>query len=338
MTLRAGVIGCGNRGRRHAAGYLASDQVELVACAEPKEENRLAFCEQFHVARAYTDYREMLAKEKLDLVSICTWTGQHREMIEEAARSGVRAIHSEKPMATTWGDAKALYQVCQERGVVITFCHQRRFEASFVKAKQLLDAGAIGDLYRMEAGCDNMFDWGTHWFDMFFFFNNEEPAEWVIAQIDVAKRKEVFAAPVDTGGVSWVRFGNGVEGLLTTGSAMMGGARIRLLGSEGIIEIMGSDGAPVRIRRRGAGEWEPVALDAGVPNAQATVASVLDLLDALKAGREPLLSGRKALQATELIFATYESSRRRGQVRLPLDVEDSALIAMLDTGMIGPKA
>ncbi len=338
MTLRAGVIGCGGRGRRHAAGYLACDKVELVACADPKEEARQAFREQFNAPQAYADYRQMLAQEKLDIVSICTWTGQHREMIEDAAASGVRAIHSEKPMASTWGDAKALYQACQDRGVVITFCHQRRFEGSFVKAKQLLDAGEIGDLYRLEGGCDNMFDWGTHWFDMFFFFNNEEPAEWVIAQLDVAKRREVFAVPVDTGGVSWIRFRNGVEGLLATGSAMMSGARIRLLGSEGAIEIMGSDDAPVRIRRRGGSAWEPVTLDAGVPAAQATTASVQDLVEALEAGREPMLSGRKALQATELIFATYESSRRRGLVKLPLDVDDSALITMLDTGMIGPGA
>ena len=47
------------------------------------------------------------------------------------------------------------------------------------------------------------------------------------------------------------------------------------------------------------------------------------------------MSGRKALQATELIFATYESSRRRAKVTLPLEVADSALLAMLEEGTIG---
>jgi UDP-N-acetylglucosamine 3-dehydrogenase len=56
---------------------------------------------------------------------------------------------------------------------------------------------------------------------------------------------------------------------------------------------------------------------------------VLDLIDALKADREPELAGRRALRATELIFATYESSRRRGRVELPLMVEDSPLLDML---------
>jgi hypothetical protein len=56
---------------------------------------------------------------------------------------------------------------------------------------------------------------------------------------------------------------------------------------------------------------------------------VLDLVDALKTGREPELSGARALRATELIFATYESSRWRGRVDLRLEIEDSPLLAML---------
>ena len=54
------------------------------------------------------------------------------------------------------------------------------------------------------------------------------------------------------------------------------------------------------------------------------------MIDALKSGREPELSGERALRATELIFATYESSRRRGRVGLPLEIEDSPLLAMLE--------
>ena len=59
---------------------------------------------------------------------------------------------------------------------------------------------------------------------------------------------------------------------------------------------------------------------------------VLDLVDALKTGREPELAGRRALRATELIFATYESSRRRGRIDLPLEIEDSPFLAMVVAG------
>ena len=337
-TLKAGLIGCGGRGRAHAEGYLAADNVNIAACADPIVATRESFARDFAVANTYDDYRAMLDNEDLDLVSVCTWPGQHRAMVEDAACSDVKAIHCEKPMATTWGDAKALYQACVDSDVMITFCHQRRFGPTFVKAKQLLDDGTIGDLQRLEGTCSNLFDWGTHWFDMFFFYNGDVPAEWVIGQIAVEAESQVFGVPLETSGLSWIRWKNGIEGLLATGGASLPGPRNRLVGSEGIIEIGGPDRAPMRILRQGA-EWEDVEeadLADTVPPGGDTVLSVLDLVACLHSGDEPRLSGRKALQATELIFATYESSRRRGRVQLPLDSDDSALIAMLEDGQIGP--
>jgi len=65
---------------------------------------------------------------------------------------------------------------------------------------------------------------------------------------------------------------------------------------------------------------------------------IADLLDALEDGHEPLLSARHALQATELIFASYESSRRRGRVDLPLTIDDSPLLTMLERGDLIPHA
>ena len=335
-TFRAGVIGCGGRGRSHAQGYKASPDVEIVACADPFEESREKFVETFKVARAYKDYVEMLDKEALDFVSVCTWTGLHKDMVIAAANSGVKAIHCEKPMAPTWGDAKKLYQACVDNNVVITFCHQRRFGDTFVKAKELAHDGTIGELIRVEGACSNMFDWGTHWFDMFSFYNNDEPAEWVIAQIDVAEKRSVFGVPVETSGISWIRYRNGLEGLLTTGKTSANGAHNRLIGTDGIIELGGGkDQPPIRVLRHGAKDWEVPSLKGVVPSGGDTTLSVLDLIDAVKTGREPELSGRKALQATELIFATYESSRRRAKITLPLDVDDSALLTMLEKGAIG---
>ena len=133
-TYKAGLIGCGGRGRAHAEGYQAADNVLIAACSDSIEATRQSLTQDFDVANSYYDYREMLAKEDLDLVSVCTWTGQHREMVEAAAQSKIKAIHCEKPMASNWGDAKALYHSCVDNDVLITFCHQRRFGSSFVKA------------------------------------------------------------------------------------------------------------------------------------------------------------------------------------------------------------
>jgi predicted dehydrogenase len=333
-TLRAAVIGCGGRGRSHAEGYTADPRTTIVACADPSSEARHAFAESFDVPSTYDDYHEMLRAESPDLISVCTWPRFHREMIEAAAETGVRAILSEKPMAPTWGEARSMHHACVDRGVLLTFCHQRRFGDTFQSARQLLRDGAIGQLRRIEASCPNLFDWGTHWFDMMFFYNEETPAQWVFGQMSVDGHKEAFGVRLDTSGLSWIRFANGVEGLLATGEVGFGNMN-RLVGSEGVIEITpgGKAEHPLRLLRGGA--WTDPQRTVGVPASQHTVASVQNLVDCLESGDEPELSSHRALRATELIFATYESSRRRGRILLPLDVDDSALLTMLAQGTIG---
>jgi predicted dehydrogenase len=338
-VFKVGIIGCGGRGKSHARGYAASKDAKIVACADLKSENAEALAKEQKVpkSRIYSDYKKMLAEEKLDIVSICTWTGLHTQMVIDSAESGVKAIHAEKPMAPTWGESRKLYQACVDNKVMITFCHQRRFGAPFVKAKELANNGTIGELHRVEGYCSNLFDWGTHWFDMFFFYNNDKPAEWVMGQINWEEERSVFGIPVETHGLSYVKWKNGVHGLLVTGRDAGGRCSNRLIGTKGTIEVRVPDGPPLRVIREDVSGWKSPDLKSVVPPGGDTTLSVLDLIDCLKTGREPVLSGRKALQATELIFATYESSRRRARIYLPLEIEDSPLLSMLDTGTIGPK-
>ena len=234
----------------------------------------------------------------------------------------------------TWGDCKALYQACEDSGVILTFCHQRRFGAAFITAKQLLDQGAIGELIRLEGQCPDIFDWGTHWFDMFNYYNDETPVEWMMGQIDVSERKEIFGMPITHCGLAWIRWTNGVEGLLASGDAASygkGSRPNRLIGSEGVMVVDQGAENQVRLLRSG-NEWEaPPLVD---PPYDAETGPAVDLVESLRSGRTPMLSGDKALRASEMIFATFESSRRRGRVMMPLDIDDSPLISMLEGGEI----
>lgn len=338
--LKTGIIGCGRPHRQpgatgsgmshaHARGYNASPDIELTALADIVLENAQAFAEEHGAARVYQDYREMLEKEQLDMISICTWPHLHAPMVIDCAQFGVRAIHCEKPMATTFGDARRMVEAAEKHGVQLTFNHQRRFGAPFRKAKELLKSGAIGDLQRLEARCSNLYDWGTHWFDMMFFYNDETPVEWVLGQIDVSEARTIFGAWVESQGLSHFKFQNGVYGLLVTGFEAMPIAENRLIGSEGIIEVGGGEGQNLRVWAKGQSDWQSVPDDEGLHGNDAISRGIQDAIDALQAGREPELSARRALRATELIFATWESSRRRGRVTLPLDIEDSPLVARL---------
>lgn len=111
----------------------------------------------------------------------------------------------------------------------------------------------------------------------------------------------------------------------------------RLIGTEGTIEVGVVDGPQLRLRSAATGgRWQDFDVGDTIHGREQSKWAIADLVDALKTGREPELAARKALQATELIFATYESSRRRGRVDLPLEVEDSPFLSMLQSGAVSP--
>ncbi len=349
---RVGFIGTGKRRERpgpmgyamayqHAEAYRKLPDCELVACADIVEENARDFAETFGITRIYTDYREMLEKEQLDIVSICTWPHLHAPMVIDAARAGVKAIHCEKPMADTWGAAKRMAEECEKLGVKLTFNHQRRFGTPFRKAKALLDEGAIGELLRIEIGFGNLYDYGSHTVDLANYFNNETPAEWVIAQIDYREERLIFGMHNENQAFALWRYKNGVYGMISTGAgSSLVGCHHRLVGTEGVIEIgpMGENLPVLRVRRFGRGDWE--AIDCGGEGLHGPGyidRAIADIVAALREGRESELCARNALNATEIIFAAYESVRRRVRVDLPLTIEDNPLVDLVNRGELKPQ-
>jgi predicted dehydrogenase len=333
----------------HARGYLATGACEIVALADIKRENAEAFREEEGVpgAQIFEDYRRMLAEVRPDVVSVTTWPHLHCEMVVAAAEAGVRAIHCEKPMAPTWGEARRMHQVCLDRGAQLTFNHQRRFEARYRTARRLVQEGAVGQVVQIQAACSNLFDWGTHWFDMLFFYNGDTPADWVMGQLDSRSDSSVFGVRLEDQGLSYVAFQNGVRGLLITGDTEDGeggrrrsalGAAHRVIGTEGVIEVVDAGGSRVRLANAGHAGFRDVPLDEAATDSSGSIgAGIADLLRCLESGAEPELSAHKAIRTTELIFATYESSRRRARLDLPLEIEDSPFLTMLERGEVGSR-
>ncbi len=322
----------------HFRAFRDTGRTELVAVADVSDPNARHFLARYEQAdaRVFTEYRAMLAAEKPDIVSICTWPHLHAEMAVASCEAGVRAVHCEKPMATTWGDAKRMKAAATAAGTILTFDHQRRFLEPFQSVRQHLRDGAIGTLERMDATCSDMFDWGTHWLDMLFFFNEETPAEWVLGQIDSRTDRRIFGAFCEDQAICHFKFRNGVRATLITGFEANVGPAHRLTGSTGVIEI-GWDSA-VRIRGAGDADWRKQSLTESIHGSEAILRGAADLIRALDDPTHiPLLSVDNALRSTEIIYAVYESSRRRGRVDLPLEQEDSALLAMLEARQVGPN-
>jgi Predicted dehydrogenases and related proteins len=347
--LRVGIIGLGRprntegwtgwgMSHPHAKGYNAIGKCRIVALCDIVEEKARLFNDEHAEGKAhlYTDYQKMLAEAELDIVSVCTWPALHASMVEAAAQAGVKAIHCEKPMAPTWGEAKRMAAVCAERGVQLTFDHQRRFLESFHTARQLVKDGVIGELKRVEGACPNLLDWGTHWINMFLFYNDEEPATWVLGQVDARRPMHVYGVPHDTQGMSVMRFANGVTGTLYTGheASDIVGCANRLIGTEGTIEVHG-ESPSVRVRGKGDTELRAadlLTMEGGIHGDKAITRGIADLIDALETGRKPLLDVDNALKTTEIIYATYLSAKQRGRVDLPLDYEGNAFSDLIGEG------
>lgn len=350
--LKIGFIGTGKRpvkagpqgygmAHQHAAAYEHLEDCEIVACADISEDNARSFQELFHVTHIYTDYIQMLEEQSLDIVHVCTWPHLHAEMVIAAAERGVKGIYCEKPMASTWDDAKRMVEVCDKHGVHLAFNHQRRFGAPFRKAKELIDQGEIGQLKKVEFGFGNLYDYGSHCFDLCNYFNDERRAVWVIAQIDYRKESLVFGAHNENQAFALWKYDNGVYGVASTGEGWdLIGSHNRVVGTDGVIEIgpAGENMPVLRIRRYGDKDWE--AIDCGKDGVHGpgyVERAIADFIRCTKEGRESELSGRNALKATEIIFAAWESSRRRGRVDLPLTVGDNALEAMVRSGELRPE-
>jgi len=336
------MIGCGRpqispqgfgMAHRHLAGYRASGRCTLAAVADLSRENAEAFVREHNPAAAvFADYREMMDSVRPDIVSVCLWPHLHSEVVCGVAPFRPRAILCEKPMDIHWDAALRMHETCREHGVLLAINHQRRFNLPLAKAKEFLDGGAIGRLLRLEGAWHNLADSGTHVLDLMFFFNHDTPADWVLGQIDLRGAKKIFGAINPGHGITEFRFKNGVRALYRFGrDHAENGCVLRLVGEEGAIEIL-FDAPWLRIRRAGQVAWEIVDTGENIHDDKAIYRGIADILACLDTGGVPQLASERALRATEIIFATHESSRRRARVDLPLPPGRCAMLSMLASG------
>ena len=325
----------------HAEAYERLENCDLIACADIVPENARAFADTFGIGEEHTyeDFEEMVTEVEPDVISICVPPAIHAGVVASCAQTGVvDAIHCEKPMDLTWGGAQQMSQACWRRGVQLTFNHQRRFKPSWVKGKELVDTGEIGELERVELSPPNIYDWGTHAIDFAAAVTGDRPAEWVIGQIDYREEQHWFGAHNENQAhAQWV-YDSGIVGLISTGiGAVATPAIIRFVGADGVVDIDPRDtDDEINVRwRADGGDWEEEDVEEGVWTEPINEA-IAHLVECLETGEEPTLSAKKALNTTEIIFGIWESSRRRARVDLPLDIEDNPLEAMVASGDVTP--
>jgi predicted dehydrogenase len=147
--LRAAVIGAGSMGRNHCRVYTEMDDVELVAVADADANALARLVQRYHV-RTYTDYRMMLEREQLDMVSVVVPTELHYAVARDTLLARVPTL-VEKPIAATVQEGAALCQLALELDVMLTIGHIERFNPAIIALKNQLELGALGKVYQIMA-------------------------------------------------------------------------------------------------------------------------------------------------------------------------------------------
>ena len=331
---RVCIIGCGRMGGTideevratphgalpysHAAGYTACERTTIVAAADVVEEKAKYVCDKWDIPKLYLDYREMIAREKPDIVSIATRPGNHAEITHFAAENGVKGIYCDKPLCASMEEADAMVAVCEKHNVKFNLGTQRRFTPGYLKMREILESGQLGERRAVIAYSGGAALWGyTHAADMLLFLASDSPIDYVQGNVAVDDADfDDNRTEADPGIVmGFVQFQNGIRGISIPGTAY----EFEVNCSEGTVRSL-NNGLGFQLRKR-QGQFSEI-LDAPFPHFErksGTVGCIEDIIEAIETNTETLGNIHLAHRSTEMVFAIVDSQRQNGaRVQLPM--------------------
>jgi predicted dehydrogenase len=349
-----GHTGAGDYG--HGLDLIFNDlpNVRLVALADKNNSGRDKAKTKIGAERTYAEYREMLAKEKPNLVSVAPrWTEEHFEMVKAALDAGAH-VFSEKPFTTTLRESDELLALAQKKNLRIVVAHQMRMAPSVVALREQVASGLIGELQQMRAfgkqdaraGGEDMLVLGTHLFDLMRLFAGDarrcSATVWSKGQL--AQRSDKRKA---TEGIGYIlgdaieaqfEFDKGVACAFTSRAKLRDFTahwRLELIGTKGAAMILADIEPRVLILKPGKfapegrnDQWTPLDFkpEGQTGTAAANRRLALDWLKAIEDRRDPECSAANAAKAVEMVMAVYESHLTSRRVTLPLPNREHPLI------------
>jgi predicted dehydrogenase len=329
--LRFGLIGCGRVAPRHAQSLRELDGTRLVAVADIKESRAHRFAQEY-AAQPYSDYRRLLERDDVDVVSICTPSGLHAQMAIDGMRAGKHVI-VEKPMALSLTDADTMIRVAGETGQKLCVVLQNRYNPPMQDLRRVVDSGRLGRLllgnatvrwYRPQEYYED--EWhGTWAMDGGALMNQSihhiDALQWLMGDVE-----NVFAytatlahkMEAEDVGVVALRFKSGalgtIEGSTVTYPENLEGS-VAIFGERGSVKV-GGTALNRKVIWKIAGEMEHerellTRDQVDPPSVYGTSHKhvIADLLAAIRENRAPRTNGIEARKSVALVLAIYESAR-----------------------------
>ena len=338
------LLGCGFISEIHADCYRRFVRDARIEAVVGRTEAKVkAFAERFGIPRWFTDYRQALALKEVQLADICLPNYLHAQVTVEAAAAGKHVL-CEKPLCMNLREADQMIASCRQAGVHLMYAEELCFTPKYVRAKQLVDEGALGKVYLVKqsekhfgphagwfwdverSGGGVMLDMGCHAFEFFRWVLGKPKATSVYCQMGTYVHGDKTKG--DDNSIAIVEFENGAVGMAEESWAKRGGMddRTEVYGEGGVTYAnlhMGNAlptysaygyGYAVEKAPETTG-WSYPVFDEfwnyGFPQELAHFARCVQ-------GKEtPKCTGEDGRLVMEVLYAGYQSAGRGGRVELP---------------------
>ena len=343
-----GIIGGGMIGPYHAEAIGMIPEAKLIAVATSRKDTAQQFSEKTHAPHWYVDYRELLKREDIQVVNICTPPYLHEEMVLAAAAYGKHVL-VEKPMAINLYQVDAMINACQKAGVELGVIYQYRFSSAAQKIKKAIVERHLGRLFLGDAyvkwfrsqqyyestnwrglwlkeGGGALINQSIHAIDLLQWFMG--PVEWIDGMYQTVNH-QIEAEDI---AVANLRFMNGSMGVIEGSTAIYPGfpQKIELHGEKGSIIMEGDEIVFWKLQEPVEPEtvhYSTKKLDtSSSPTAGFSPEyhrrQIQEFLDSLKENRHPLVDGWEGRKSLEIVRAIYLSSQTGKRIHFPVHEQE----------------
>jgi predicted dehydrogenase len=314
--------------------------VTVVAVADPDENARLQHARRVKASRTYADFREMLRKEKPDIVGIGpnrkTYSAQRLEMVRAAAEVGAHLL-VEKPHARSLEEGDQIIALVEKHKIKSVVYNPVQVAPAVVRLKRLVDEGLIGELVEVQVrGVEHLVHMGWHCIYLLRYFAGEPL--WCSARVTQGGREITLKdgrqdamgrSAGDTIHASYA-FAGGVQGNFVWQTR--GPYQMTLYGSKGVVHFLITDDPMIyhyadpewTPGKSGPGKsgiaWQLVAAPKGVKTGAGANVNLLiaELFRAIETDTQSVASLYEARATLEMLLACYASQLQGGRVSFPL--------------------
>ncbi|MFC2162178.1 Gfo/Idh/MocA family oxidoreductase [Candidatus Altiarchaeota archaeon] len=300
--IKTAVVGVGAMGRHHARVYSTLPDVELVGVADINEEAAKDIADKYDT-RAYTDYRQLILKERPDAISIATPTVFHKEVALLALDCGIHLL-IEKPIAHSVSSAKEIVTKAHEKGVKLMVGHIERFNPVICELAKVLESNILGDIVAMSAKRVGPFtdritdvgviiDIGVHDIDIMSYLFNDTISG-------------VYASAGDSGGLletyamMMLKFNGGGTGIIETNRLTP--RKIRQLTVTGTKGVAIADYLKQTLDIHNGINYQP-----DIDNTEPLVNELSHFIECVREDKAPLINGLEGIHALEVALSAISS-------------------------------